>query len=151
MSRREDLDKELKDLIELTKSVFGDVEDVGGDDIGEILSFSGSSPQEVSESFYRELKTIVEETRKRGEPVPERYIEALEQVRPISETTYNPKYMRRRARTWIGGMLQKAQVSSSTELVIAFRNKGDLSKHDEEVLEHAAERLKRRMRESEKK
>ena len=151
MSKRKDFDKELKDLIEMATCVLGDVEEFGADDLRELLDASGPNRDELSETFYRKLKTVMEEMRKGGKSVPERYREVLEQVRPLSEQTRNPKHMQARARAWIERMLREVKTPPRTQVAVAFRNKGKLSKSDEEVLKKAAEGLRKRIREREQK
>ncbi len=147
MSKREDFDKELKELLEMATCVLGDVEEFGADDLRELVDASGPNREEVSEVFYRRLKRVTEEMRKSGKSVPERYQEILEQVRPLSEPTRNPKYMQARARAWIDRMLREVKIPPRAEVAVAFRNKGQLSKSDEEVLKTAEERLRKRVQE----
>lgn len=147
MNKRADFNSELKELIEMTTHVFGEVEELGADDLREMLEISGPGADQLSAALYNKLKKAMEEMRKAGTPVPERYKEVLEQVRPLSERTGDPRYMLTRARAWIEKMLQDVKAPPRTDVAVAFRNRGELSENDERILNEAAERVKKRARE----
>lgn len=147
MRKREDLDKDLKELLEMATCVLGDVEEFATEDLRELLEVLGPNREELLKGFYRKLKSVIESMRKEGKAVPDRYREVLEQVRPLSEPTRDPRYMQSRARAWIERMLREVKIPPRAEVAVAFRNKGEISKSDEEVLKTAEERLRKRAQE----
>jgi len=146
MSKHEDLDRDLKELLDMVTCTSGDVEDLDKEELRELLKVSGPSGDEITQEFYRKLKSAVEEMRRAGKPVPGRYLEALEQVRPLSEPTKDPHRVQSRARAWIEKMLGAVSEPPEPEVAVAFRNKGELSHDEQIVLEKAAEALKERLR-----
>lgn len=100
MNKRDDLDRHLEELMEMATCVLGDVEDLQEAELGELLEVSGPKGDELTEALYRKLKSAVEDLRRAGKPVPERYRGILEQVRPFSEPTRDPRHMQSRARAW---------------------------------------------------
>jgi len=151
MRKRDDVDRHLEELLDMATYVLGDVKDLDRAELGEMLEVSGPSGDELAQAFYRKLKSAVEDMRKAGKQVPERYREVLEQVRPFSEPTQDPRRMQSRARVWIERLLREVSGPPKTEVAVAFRNKGELSKDDTVVLEKAAEKLKERLRKRGKK
>jgi hypothetical protein len=151
MTKREDLDRHLEELLEMATNVLGDVEDLDRAELGQMLEVSGPSGDELAQALYRKLKSTVEDMRKAGRPVPERYREVLEQVRPFSEPTQDPRRMQSRARVWVEKLLREVSGPAKTEVAVAFRNKSELSRDDQVILERAAEKLKERLQKRGKK
>jgi hypothetical protein len=147
MKKQEDFDKDLKEIIELATELFGDVQEFGANEIRELVDASGPKSDELSDAFCLKVKKVMEDMRAAGKSVPERYKDVLEQVRPLSQPTRNPKYMQSRARAWIEKLIGEVGTPICTDISVSFHNKGELSSSDEKALDEAVERLKKRARE----
>jgi len=143
--KREDLEKHLKEIVSESETLFGNVAELTSEELLEVLAETGASPAEIRDALYRQLDKVVIEFRMSGKPVPPRYLEAREQLRPLSEVPQNVEAAQRHARGWISELLKAPPTNAVGELAPEFHKKAALTEEDQRILDEAIERLRSRM------
>jgi hypothetical protein len=147
--KQDDLDKDLRELISDSRSLFGDIEEMDKEELAAHLADSGEPANALRDATYVRVEALVKEMRLRGDDPPLRYLDLLDQLRPASQIPRNPKTLLKHAKRCIDDLLKGPGIGSQAELQFSFRgNKGDLNRKDKEILRDAEERLRRRLRDA---
>ena len=146
--KKDDLDKDLRELITDSRALFGDIEEMDKEELVVHLADSGEPANTVRDAAFARIDALVKEMRMRGDDPPQRYLDLLDQLRPASQIPRNPKTLLKHAKRCIDDLLQGPAMGSSAELQFSFRGKGDLSQKDKELLRDAEERLRHRLRDA---
>ena len=142
---KDDLDKDLNALICDTHTLFGDVEEMDKEEAVALLSDSGPAATVVREQVYAQIDSLVKAMRMQGLSPLQRYLDALDQLRPASHIPRNPKTLLQHAKRCVAGLLQGPGVGGNAEVQFSFHRKGELSSQDEEILRETEDRLRRRI------
>lgn len=143
--KRDELDKDLKDLLSESARLFGDVEEMDQDELREILHDSDRPAEAVRHEMFKVLDSLIKEWRLRGETAPKRYLDAMNQLRPPSAIPPNPDTLVEQAKTWVRGLLSGPRTVSGAKLQFSFRNKGEFTKVDQRILEEAEDEVRRKI------
>jgi len=142
----DDLDKDLNDLVSDSKRLLGDVEEMDKDELLELLNDSDQSAESVRRAAFLMMENLVKEFRLRGEYPPQRYSDALNQLRPAEELSHNATALLQQAKKWVTGLLEGPRASSETRLQFSFQRKGELSEGDRRILEETEAEVRRKMK-----
>ena len=146
--KQDDLDKDLRELITDSRSLFGDIEEMDKEELVAHLADSGEPANALRDATYARVEALVKEMRLRGDDPPQRYLDLLDQLRPASQIPRNPKILIKHAKKCIGDLLKGPAAGCQAELQFSFRGKGDLNSKDKEILREAEERLRRKLRDA---
>lgn len=146
--KHEDLDKDIRELITDSRSLFGDIEELDKGELVAELGESGEPANALRNAAYARIDALVKEMRMQGDDPPQRYLDILDQLRPASQIPRNPKNLLKHAKRCIDDLLKGPATGCNAELQFSFRGKGDLNRKDKEILRDAEERLRHRMRDS---
>src|ERR1700722_149750 len=141
---RDELEKELKQLIADSKILFGDVEEMDKDDLRALLDEPDRSPEILCHSMWSAVEKACTEIRLRGDIPPRRYTDALNQLRPASQPSAHANVLVQQAHRWIRELLSGVRTSSESILQFSFRNKGELAKDDRRILDEAEADVRRK-------
>jgi hypothetical protein len=141
-----DPDKDLNDLIFDSKKLFGDVEELNKEELRELLNDSDEPAESVRRVAFLMMENLVKEFRLRGEYPPQRYADALNQLRPPDQLSHNPNALLQQAKKWVAGLLEGSRASSETRLQFSFQRKGELSEGDRRILEETETEVRRKMK-----
>jgi len=142
---RDELEKELKQLIADSKILFGDVEEMDKDDLRALLDEPDRSPEILCHSMWSAVEKACTEIRLRGDIPPRRYTDALNQLRPASQPSAHANVLVQQAHRWIRELLSGVRTSSESILQFSFRNKGELAKDDRRILDEAEADVRRKI------
>lgn len=131
---RDELEKDLNDLISDSRALFGDVEELDKDEVLVLLNVSGSPANLICEEMYARIDALVKDLRIKGVSPPQRYLDLLDQLRPASVIPCNPKNLAQHARRCVAELLQGSGIVSNARLQFSFHRKGDLTTQDEKIL-----------------
>lgn len=146
--KQDDLDKDIRELIADSRSLFGDIDEMDKEELVAYLADSGEPANAVRDATYARIDALVKDMRMRGDAPPQRYLDLLDQLRPASQIPRNPKSLLKHAKRCIDDLLKGPAMGCSPELQFSFRGKGDLSLKDKEILSEAEERLRNRLRDT---
>jgi hypothetical protein len=142
---RDELEKELKQLIADSKILFGDVEEMDKDELRAMLDEPDRSPEVLCHSMWSAVEKACTEIRLRGDIPPRRYAEVLNQLRPASQPSAHANVLIQQAHRWIRELLSGVRSSSESSLQFSFRNKGKLSQEDRRILDEAEAEVRRKI------
>jgi hypothetical protein len=94
----DDLEKEFREIVRDSTTLFGNVGDMTPEEITAALVDSGESSENVRNEMYSRLDSFVRSIRMKGDSPPKRYLEALEQLRPPTELPKNPASLQQHAK-----------------------------------------------------
>jgi hypothetical protein len=146
--KQDDLDKDIRELITDSRSLFGDIEEMDKEELVAHLANSGEPANALRDATYARIDALVKEMRMRGDDPPQRYLDLLDQLRPASQIPRNPKSLLKHAKRCIDDLLKGPAAGCNAELQFSFRGKGDLDRKDKEILRDAEERLRHRLRDA---
>jgi hypothetical protein len=146
---RDELEKDLNNLAKDSRALFGDVEELDKDEVLGLLSVSGSAANLICDEMYARIDALVKDLRIKGVSPPQRYLDLLDQLRPAYLIPHNPKNLVQHARRCVAELLQGSRMVSNANLQFSFHRKSDLTTQDEQILKDAADRLRRRIGQSE--
>lgn len=146
--KHDDLDKDMRELITDSRSLFGDIEEMDKDELVAQLAESGEPANALRDVTFARIDDLVKEMRMRGDDPPQRYLDLLDQLRPASQIPRNPKSLLKHAKRCIDDLLKGQVAGCKAELQFSFRGKGDLNQKDKEILRNAEERLRHRLRDA---
>jgi len=146
--KHDDLDKDIRELITDSRSLFGDIEEMDKEELVTLLADSGEPANALRDAMYARIDALVKGMRMHGDDPPQRYLDLLDQLRPASQIPRNPKTLLKHARRCIDDLLKGPATGCNAELQFSFRSKGDLNVQDKEILREAEERLRSRLREA---
>jgi hypothetical protein len=129
---RDELEKDLNNLVKDSRALFGDVEELDKDEVLGLLGVSGSAANVICDEMYTRIDALVRDLRIKGVSPPQRYLDLLDQLRPAYLIPHNPK-----------------NLVSNANLQFSFHRKSDLTTQDEQILKDAEDRLRRRIGQSE--
>jgi hypothetical protein len=130
-------EKELKRLIEESRTLFGDVEELSKNELADTLSETGQPPDQVRRSMWLSAEAVCKQMRLRGQIPPRRYTELLNQLRPETHPSRHVDVLVQQARRWITDLLSGVRTHPELNLQFAFRNKEDISAADAQILDEA--------------
>lgn len=142
---RDELEKELKQLIADSKILFGDVEEMDKDDLRALLDEPDRSPEVLCYSMWSAVEKACTEIRLRGDIPPRRYTDVLNQLRPASQPSAHANVLVQQAHRWIRELLSGVRTSSESSLQFSFRNKGELAQEDRRILDDAEAEVRRKI------
>ncbi len=119
---RHERDKDLNDLISDSRILLGDVEEMD----------------------KHELLAVLD--RLRGESPPQRYMDALNQLRPPSQISHNPSALVQQAKKWVTELLGPPRSRLEAKLQSSFHRKEDLTDNDKRILKEAEAEVFRRIK-----
>ncbi len=146
---RDELEKDLNNLVKDSRALFGDVEELDKDEVLGLLSVSGSAANLICDEMYARIDAVVKDLRIKGVSPPQSYLELLDQLRPAHLIPHNPKNLAQHARRCVAELLQGSGMVSNANLQFSFHRKSDLTTQDEQILKDAEDRLRRRIGQSE--
>ena len=146
---RDELEKDLNNLVKDSRALFGDVEELDKDEVVGLLSVSGSAANLICDEMYARIDALVKDLRIKGVSPPQRYLDLLDQLRPAHLIPHNPKNLAQHARRCVAELLQGSGIVSNANLQFSFHRKSDLTTQDEQILKDAEDRLRRRIGQSE--
>src|SRR2546427_11702620 len=103
---RDELEKDLNNLVKDSRALFGDVEELDKDEVLGLLSVSGSAANLVCDEMYARIDALVKDLRIKGVSPPQRYLDLLDQLRPAYLIHHNPKNLTQHARRCVAELLQ---------------------------------------------
>lgn len=142
---RDELEKELKQLIADSKILFGDVEEMDKDELRALLDEPGRSPDVLRHSMWSTVEKACTEMRLRGDIPPRRYSDVLNQLRPASQPSAHANVLVQQAHRWVRELLSGVRTSSEFSLQFSFRNRGELAQEDRRVLDEAEADVRRKI------
>ena len=131
---RDELEKDLNNLVKDSRALFGDVEELDKDEVLGLLSVSGSAANLIFDEMYVRIDALVKDLRIKGVSPPQRYLDLLDQLRPAYLIPHNPKNLAQHARRCVAELLQGSGMVSNTNLQFSFHRKSDLTTQDEQIL-----------------
>jgi hypothetical protein len=143
---RDEQDKDLNDLISDSRLLFGDVEEMDKDELMAVLDDSERPAGAVRQAMFLKLEMLVRDFRLRGEPPPQRYLDALNQLRPPSQISHNPNALVQQAKRWVMELLGPPRSGLEAKLQFSFHRKEDLTDSDERILKETEAEVCRRMK-----
>lgn len=143
---REDLEKDLNDIVSDSRKLFGDVEEMDKDELLEMLNDSDPSAESVRQAAFLMLESLVKELRLRGESPPQRYLDVLNQLRSAGELSHNPNALLQQAKKWVTNLLEGPRTGSEARLQFSFHRRGELTERDRRILEETEAELSRKMK-----
>lgn len=143
--KNDDLDKDIRELIVDSRSLFGDIEEMDKEELLVFLAESGASANIVRDEMYARIDALVRDLRIHGEDTPQRYLDLLDQLRPAAQIPRNPKSLLQHAKRCVDNLLKGPAVGSNAELQFSFRSKGDLNPKDKQILFEAEDQLRRKL------
>ncbi len=143
---REDLEKDLNDIVSDSRKLFGDVEEMDKDELLEMLNDSDRPAQSVRQAAFLMLESLVKEFRLRGETPPQRYLDVLNQLRPVGELSHNPNTLLQQAKKWVNNLLEGPRPGSEARLQFSFHRSGELTEGDRRILEETEAEVSRKMK-----
>ncbi|HYW38278.1 MAG TPA: hypothetical protein VE957_09210 [Terriglobales bacterium] len=143
---RNDLDKELSQIISDSRKLLGDVEEMDKDELLEMLDDSDQPASSVRQAAFLMLESLVKEFRLRGEYPPQRYVDIANQLRPVENLSHNQNTLLQQARKWVTNLLEGARASSEGRLQVAFHRRDELTEGDRRILEEAEAEVNRKMK-----
>lgn len=146
--KQEDLDKDIRELITDSRSLFGDIEEMDKQELVTLLGDSGEPANALRDAVYTRIGALVRDMRMHGDDPPQRYLDLLDQLRPASQIPRNPKNLLKHAKRCIDDLLNRPALGDNAEVQFSFRSKGNLDLKDKGILREAEERLRRRLRET---
>jgi hypothetical protein len=139
-------DKDLNNLILESKTLFGDIEEMERDELLAVLDDSGTSANGVRHAMFLSLEALVKDFRLRGESPPQRYTDALNQLRPPSQISHSASALVQQAKKLVAQLLSGPRTGSLPKLQVSFHHKGELTQSDKRILEETEAELSRRMK-----
>lgn len=142
--KQDDFERDLNDLIRESSSLFGDVEGMDRDELVGTLDGSGSASRTIRESMYVRIEGIVKAIRLKGESPPQRYLDALNQLRPPTAVPHGAKALVEHARKCVSDLLRGPQIGTELRLQCSFHNRSELTSEDEQLLRRAEDDVRKR-------
>ena len=142
---RDELEKEIKQLITDSKILFGDVEQMDKEELRALLDEPDRSPEIVCHSMWSAVEKACTEMRLRGEIPPGRFTDVLNQLRPASQPSAHASVLVQQAHKWVRELLSGVRNSSESTLQFSFRNKGELALEDRRILDEAEAEVRRKI------
>lgn len=143
---RDERDKDLNDLTSDSRMLFGDVEEMDRDELMAVLDDSDRPADAVRHAMFRRIETLVKDFRLRGESPPQRYVDALNQLRPPTQIIHNPSALVQQAKKWVAELLGPPRSGLNADLQLSFHRKEDLTNSDKRILKETETEVRRRMK-----
>lgn len=138
-------DKDLNDLISDSRILFGDVEEMDKHELLAVLDDSDLPAEAVRHAMFLRIETLVRDFRLRGESPPQRYVDALNQLRPPSQISHNPSALVQHAKKWVTELLGPPRSGLEANLQFSFHRKEDLTDRDKRILKETEAEVCRRI------
>ena len=149
MSSTERMNQRINRLDRLSEHLFGEPGEVEYAEAEELLKTAGIDPSRLKDALYQRMSERSEKYRGTGKPLPLRLRQALEDLRPGSETPAHQTTAARTARVAIARLLEEIQELPTRlsagfipEFSAAYRNRTELSARDKEVLDEIMDELR---------
>src|SRR5260370_41898521 len=108
---RDEFDRDLKQMISDSKTLFGDVEEMNKDELQEMLNESGRTAEELRRLVWSAVDDVCKKMRLRGDFPPDRYTDLLNQLRPASQPSRHASVLVQQAQRWIRDLLSGVRKS----------------------------------------
>jgi len=142
---RDELDKDLNEMLSNSKRLFGDVEEMDKDELVQLLDDSGRPSQAVRQAAYLAFDGLVRNFRLRGQYAPERYKDIVNQLRPPEILSHDPSALAEQAKRWVTSLLEMPTFNE-VDLQLAFHRRSELTDSDQRILEETKAEVSRRMK-----
>jgi hypothetical protein len=143
---RDDLEKELNEIVSDSRKLLGDVEEMDKDELLEMLDDSDRPASSVRQAAFSMFESFVKEFRLGGEYPPQRYIDIANQLRPEEDLSHNHNTLLQQAKKWVTNLLESPKGSSEARLLVAFHRRDELTEGDRRILEEAEADVNRKMK-----
>lgn len=143
---RDELEKDLNDIISDSRRLLGDVEEMDKAELVEMLNNSEQPAEAVRQAAFLMFEGLLKEYRLRGEYPPQRYTDLVAQLRPVANLSQNQDTLTQQAKEWVAGLLTGPADGTESNLQFAFHRRSELTDTDRRILEEAEADVSRKMK-----
>jgi hypothetical protein len=143
---RDELEKDLNEIITDSTKLLGDVQEMDKTELLEMLNDSELPAETVRQAAFLMFENVVKEYRLRGEYPPQRYLDLATQLRPVEYLSQNQDTLTQQAKKWVAGLLAGPAGGTETSLQFAFHRQAELTDADRKILEEAEADVSRKMK-----
>ena len=142
---RDELEKDLNEIISDSKRLLGDVEEMDKAELLGMLNDSEQPAETVRQAAFLMFENLIKEYRSRGECPPQRYTDLVAQLRPPENFSQNQDTVAQHAKKWVASLLAGPAGGTESSLQFAFHRGAELTDGDRRILEEAEADVSRKM------
>jgi TPR repeat protein len=139
-------DDKFQRWAKLLDPLFGEIEDMDEAEVEHILRSAGVDYEAVKKRAHDRLTACAASFRLEGKNVPADLQEALEAFRPLDAAPRNQQEANKQAQRMLGKVLEKGTGAlGSLHFAFSYRNRGELTPEDIELLDSIVDKLKKKL------